>query len=73
MVAATLEQKTELASLYKRLAKHWGWPLPETWLGDRETMFADIESALVCLRALVADQCEPLRNPPDPPCAAPRE
>jgi hypothetical protein len=60
----TVEQRAEVAYLYKRLAQHWGWPLPETFIADRETIKGDIESALVCLRALVADQCEPLRNPP---------
>lgn len=54
---ATDEQKTEVADLYRRLAKHWAWPLPATWIGDRETIMGDIDKALICLRALVADQC----------------
>jgi hypothetical protein len=55
--AVTDDEKREVAELYRRLAKHWGWPLPETWLGDRETIRGDIGNALVCLRGLVADQC----------------
>ena len=54
---ATDEQKTELAGLYRRLAAHWGWPLPETWLADRHTVMANFDDALICLRGLVAEQC----------------
>ena len=51
------EQKKEIAVLYRRLAKRWDWPLPATWIGDRETVMNDIDKALICLRGLVADQC----------------
>lgn len=54
---ATDEQRTEVATLYRKLAKHWGWPLPKTWLGDRETIVSNIDAALPCLRSLVAEQC----------------
>jgi len=57
------QKRLELRGLYERLAAHWGWPLPATWLADLPTMQANLDSALVCLRGLVADQCEPLRNP----------
>ena len=53
----TDDEKREMQQLYGRLAKHWGWPLPDTWLADRETIVSNIGEALVCLRALVAEQC----------------
>jgi hypothetical protein len=61
---ATDEQKKEVADLYRRLAKRWNWPLPATWIGDRETVMNDIDNALICLRGLVTDQCPPA--PKDP-------
>ncbi len=51
----TEEQKAEVAGLYRRLAKHLGWPLPATWIEDREPIVNNIDSALVCLRHLVAE------------------
>jgi hypothetical protein len=61
---AQQQKRLELRGLYERLAAHWGWQMPQSWKEDLATMQGDIDSALVCLRGLVADQCEPLRNPP---------
>jgi hypothetical protein len=59
----TAQKRLELRSLYERLAAHWGWPMPASWLDDLPTIKADLDNALICLRGLVADQCETLRNP----------
>ena len=52
----TDEQKAEVKVLYGKLAKRWNWPLPETWLADREAVVRDIDNALPCLRLLVSEQ-----------------
>lgn len=56
------EDKQEVKALYKRLAERWDWPLPSAWLEDRDVIANDLPNALICLRALVADQC-PIHAP----------
>jgi hypothetical protein len=53
----TDQKRLELRGLYARLAAHWSWPMPATWLEDLPTLRAHLDNALVCLRGLVADQC----------------
>ena len=51
--APTDDEKREIRQLYGALAKHYGWPMPQTWLEDRRTILNDLDNALVCLRNLV--------------------
>ena len=56
--ALTDDEKREVRDLYARLAKRWGYPMPQSWNEDLPAIKADADNALICLRSLVADQCQ---------------
>lgn len=51
---ATAAEATELRLLYDTLAARNGWPMPDSWYGDRAAILGDPDAALVTLRGLVS-------------------